>query len=113
MNMNYVARKLRFYRTERGFTVHQLSSASGVSVRQIEKIEGEEVGVVHTLILEKLADALLVRLEDILDNSPPPTPAPQVPSALRGVADAISLMIALLAFTACCAIIATIVAEIL
>ncbi len=71
-------RKLRRIRAEKGLTMDTLEERAGVSKRTISEIE-RGVRTPHTLTLAKLANALEVDLDELLEDEAPKVEAPPSP----------------------------------
>ena len=69
------AEKMKFYRKSKGLTQPGLAEASGLSLRQITRIE-TEAGDTTTEALASIAKALDVNPADLLKNSSNPTASP-------------------------------------
>ena len=68
--------------------------ATGLSLNYLERLEGSAIPKVHMYTVEKIADALLVSLDDLTDESPPPEPPPPLPPVLAQIADLGGFLIA-------------------
>jgi transcriptional regulator with XRE-family HTH domain len=68
-------KKLRRIRAEKGLTMDTLEERTGVSKRTISEIE-RGMRTPQTLTLAKLANALGVKLDDLLEEEAPKTPGP-------------------------------------
>ncbi len=69
MENNTLGKRLKYQRSLKGFTQEELSDASSVGIRTIQRIEKEEVSP-HLQTVKLLAVGLNVRIEDlmIIDN---------------------------------------------
>lgn len=96
--MNYAAigRNIRHYRRLRSWTTYDLSQASGLSLRFIERLEDGALMKAHPFTLDKIADALVVRLDELLSLDDPPDPPPPLPDELAFAADVFGFLIAAL-----------------
>jgi uncharacterized Tic20 family protein len=65
MNSQTLSKNLLYQRQRKGFSQEKLAELSGVTVRTIQRIERGEVNS-HINTLKLLADALQVRVEDLL-----------------------------------------------
>jgi transcriptional regulator with XRE-family HTH domain len=95
MKIEFVSKRLRYYRSYRGMTAHQLAKASTVSLSLIKKIEGEQVKTVHPLILNKIADALYIPLQELLYEFPPEEIIDKPCKTFEFIADAVALLLSI------------------
>lgn len=65
MENQTLGKKLKYQRTSKGFTQEELSDASTVGVRTIQRIEKEEVQP-HLQTVKLLAEGLKIDLEDLM-----------------------------------------------
>lgn len=66
-------KRLKHYRTVRGFTLKQLAALVGVDYSTIQHTEQSDDGKRRTLYMDRFCDALGVKPEDL---SPPKTSGP-------------------------------------
>lgn len=107
MNLQLVAKNLRYYRRLREWSVMDLSKATGLSSDFISRVEDGVMRKVHPYTLEKIANALAISLQELLDDKPPPAPPPPAPPLIGGVADWIGEVLAVGVFLVAAAIISS------
>jgi transcriptional regulator with XRE-family HTH domain len=95
MNYHAIGRNVRHYRRLREWTSQDLSKATGLSLRFIERLEDGAHQKVHPITIERVADALIVGLDDLLSQDEPPEPPPPLPRSMAMMADVFSTGIAL------------------
>jgi transcriptional regulator with XRE-family HTH domain len=65
-----VGQRIKFYREDQGLSINKLAEASTVSKGYLSQLESGEASNPSRAVLESLADALRVRVSDLLGEEP-------------------------------------------